>query len=245
MIGFKRVSDLSKANLAKKVAELKSHNWDLYAKTYYGRNMLDQNNMPYPIGRNVSAVFTQNRVTTPSNYVQVCNGATAYAGMVSALPLEQSSTAQPIDITPMFELTHSQLTALTGAGIVSVRSSFTRGYVVTDGITMAPADDLLKRLFNTRVMGYVEDLLRAACEPFIGKANNVANRNSLSTAVDSALSRITQNRGTNDGSALLLDYNFTLADDATAEQYTYIDIYYNIRPVNEIRNIYNHIRVTR
>ena len=245
VIGFKRVSDLSKANLAKKVAELKSHNWDLYAKTYYGRNMLDQNNMPYPIGRNVSAVFTQNRVTTPSNYVQVCNGATAYAGMVSALPLEQSSTAQPIDITPMFELTHSQLTALTGAGIVSVRSSFTRGYVVTDGITMAPADDLLKRLFNTRVMGYVEDLLRAACEPFIGKANNVANRNSLSTAVDSALSRITQNRGTNDGSALLLDYNFTLADDATAEQYTYIDIYYNIRPVNEIRNIYNHIRVTR
>lgn len=245
IIGFKRVSDLSKANLAKKVAELKAHNWDLYAKTYYGRNMLDQNNMPYPIGRNVSAVFAQNRVTTPSNYVQVCNGATAYAGMVSALPLEQSSTAQPIDITPMFELTHSQLTALTGAGIVSVRSSFTRGYVVTDGITMAPSDDLLKRLFNTRVMGYVEDLLRAACEPFIGKANNVANRNSLSTAVDSALSRITQNRGTSDGTALLLDYSFNLADDATAEQYTYIDIYYNIRPVNEIRNIYNHIRVTR
>ena len=245
IIGFKRVSDLSKANLAKKVAELKAHNWDLYAKTYYGRNMLDQNNMPYPIGRNVSAVFSQNRVTTPSNYVQVCNGATAYAGMVSALPLEQSSTAQPIDITPMFELTHSQLTALTGAGIVSIRNSFTRGYVVTDGITMAPVDDVLKRLFNTRVMGYVEDLLRAACEPFIGKANNVANRNSLSTAVDSALSRITENRGTNDGTALLLSYEFNLADDATAEQYTYIDIYYNIRPVNEIRNIYNHIRVTR
>lgn len=245
VIGFKRVSDLSKMNLAKKVAELKAKNWDLYAKTYYGRNMLDSNNLPYPIGRNVSAVFTQNRVTTPSNYVQVCNGATAYAGMVSNLPLEQSSTAQPIDITPMFELTHSQLTALTGAGIVSIRSSFTRGFVVTDGITMAPTDDVLKRLFNTRVMGYVEDLLRAACEPFIGKANNVTNRNSLATAIDSALSRITENRNTSDGTALLLSYEFNLADDATAEQYTYIDIYYTIRPVNEIRNIYNHIRVTR
>lgn len=245
VIGFKRVTDLSKTNLAKKVAELKAKNWDLYAKTYYGRNMLDSNNLPYPIGRNVSAVFTQNRVTTPSNYIQVCNGATAYAGMVSNLPLEQSSTAQPIDITPMFELTHSQLTALTGAGIVSIRSSFTRGFIVTDGITMAPADDVLKRLFNTRVMGYVEDLLRAACEPFIGKANNVTNRNSLSTAIDSALSRITENRNTSDGTALLLSYEFSLADDATAEQYTYIDIYYTIRPVNEIRNIYNHIRVTR
>ena len=96
VIGFKRITDLSKKNLAKKVAELKSKNWDLYAKTYYGRNMLDNNNMPYPIGRNVSAVFAQNRVTTPSSYVQVCNGATAYAGMVSALPLEQSSTAQAL-----------------------------------------------------------------------------------------------------------------------------------------------------
>ena len=245
VIGFKRVTDLSKSNLAKKVAELKARDWNLYAKTYYGRNMLDNNNMPYPIGRNVSAVFTQNRVTTPSDYVQVCNGASAYAGMVSALPLEQSSTAQPINITPMFELTHSQLTTLTGAGIVSVRSSFTRGFVITDGITMAPSDDLLKRLFNTRVMGYVEDLLRAACEPFIGKANSSANRNSLNTAVDSALSRITENRNANDGSALLLSYDFNLVDDGTAEQYTYIDIYYNIRPMNEIRNIYNHIRVTR
>lgn len=245
IIGFKRVTDLSKTNLAKKVAELKAKSWSLYAKTYYGRNMLDNNNLPYPIGRNVSAIFTQNRVTTPSNYTQVCNGATAYAGMVSNLPLEQSSTAQTIDMTPMFELTHSQLTALSGAGIVSVRSSFTRGYVITDGITMAPTDDVLRRLFNTRVMGYVEDLLRAACEPFIGKANNVTNRNSLATAIDSALSRITENRGINEGTALLLSYDFTLADDGTAEQYTYIDINYTIRPVNEIRNIYNHIRVTR
>ena len=245
MIGFKRVTDLSKTNMAKKVAELKSRNWDLYAKTYYGRNMLDNNNMPYPIGRNVSAIFAQNRVTTPSSYVQVCNGASAYAGMVSALPLEQSSTAQTISFTPMFELTHSQLTALTGAGIVTIRRSFTKGYIVTDGITMAPEDDVLKRLFNTRVMGYVEDLLRAACEPFIGKANNTANRNSLNTAIDSGLSSITENRNANDGTALLLNYDFNLADDTTAEQYTYIDIYYTIRPVNEIRNIYNHIRVTR
>ena len=245
IIGFKRVTDLSKTNMAKKVAELKSRNWDLYAKTYYGRNMLDNNNMPYPIGRNVSAIFAQNRVTTPSSYVQVCNGASAYAGMVSALPLEQSSTAQTISFVPMFELTHSQLTTLTGAGIVTIRRSFTKGYIVTDGITMAPEDDVLKRLFNTRVMGYVEDLLRAACEPFIGKANNTANRNSLSTAIDSSLSSITENRNANDGTALLLNYEFNLADDTTAEQYTYIDIYYTIRPVNEIRNIYNHIRVTR
>ncbi len=244
IIGCKRVSDLSKTNLAKKVAELKAHNWEMYAKNAYGRNMLNSNNLPYPIGRNISVCFFQNRVTTPSNYVQICNGATAYAGMVSNLPLEQSSTAQTIDLIPMFELTHSQLVVMGQAGYVTVKNTFTKGYVITDGITMAPPEDLLQRLFNMRVMGYVEDILRAACEPFIGKGNTLANRNSLVTAIDSGLSKITEQK--NGGDHLLLrNYEFSIRNDDTVEQYTYIDIDYKIVPVNEIRNIFNHIRVTK
>ena len=244
IIGCKRVSDLSKTNMAKKVAELKAHNWNLYAKNAYGRNMLNSNNLPYPIGRNVSICFFQNRVTTPSDYVQICNGATAYAGMISNLPLEQSSTAQSIDLTPMFELTHSQLVTMSQAGYVTVKNTFTKGYVITDGITMAPSEDLLQRIFNMRIMGYVEDILRAACEPFIGKGNTLANRNSLITAIDSGLSKITEQKNGGDHT-LLRDYDFSVRNDDTVEQYTYIDIDYNIIPVNEIRNIFNHIRVTK
>lgn len=245
IVGCKRVSDLSKTNLAKKVAELKAHNWNLYAKNAYGRNMLNSNNLPYPIGRNVSICFFQNRVTTPSgDYTQICNGATGYAGMLSNLPLEQSSTAQSIDLTPMFELTHSQLVAMSKAGYVTVKNTFTKGYVITDGITMAPAEDLLQRIFNMRIMGYVEDILRAACEPFIGKGNTLANRNSLITAIDSGLSKITEQKNGGDHT-LLRDYDFSIRNDDTVEQYTYIDIDYNIIPVNEIRNIFNHIRVTK
>lgn len=245
IVGCKRVSDLSKTNLAKKVAELKAHNWNLYAKNAYGRNMLNSNNLPYPIGRNVSICFFQNRVTTPSgDYTQICNGSTAYAGMLSNLPLEQSSTSQSIDLTPMFELTHSQLVAMSKAGYVTVKNTFTKGYVITDGITMAPAEDLLQRIFNMRIMGYVEDILRAACEPFIGKGNTLANRNSLITAIDSGLSKITEQKNGGDHT-LLRDYDFSIRNDDTVEQYTYIDIDYNIIPVNEIRNIFNHIRVTK
>ena len=244
IIGCKRVSDLSKTALAKKVAELKARNWNLYAKSAYGRNMLNSNNLPYPIGRNISICFFQNRVTTPSDYAQICNGATAYAGMISNLPLEQSSTAQPIDLTPMFELTHSQLVTMGQAGYVTVKNTFTKGYVITDGITMAPSEDLLQRIFNMRVMGYVEDILRAACEPFIGKGNTLANRNALVTAIDSGLSKITEQKNGNDF-ILLRHYEFNIRNDDTVEQYTYIDIDYNIIPVNEIRNIFNHIRVTK
>lgn len=244
IIGCKRITDLSKTNLAKKVAEMKARNWNLYAKNAYGRNMLNSDNLPYPIGRNVSICFFQNRVTTPSDYVQICNGATAYAGMISNLPLEQSSTSQTIDMTPMFELTHSQLVTMGQAGYVTVKNTFTKGYVITDGITMAPADDLLQRIFNVRIMGYVEDILRAACEPFIGKGNTLANRNSLVTAIDAGLSKITEQKNGGDHT-LLRNYEFKIRNDDTVEQFTYIDIDYSIIPVNEIRNIFNHIRVTK
>ena len=244
IIGCKRVSDLSKTAMAKKVAELKAKNWDLYVKNAYGRNMLNSDNLPYPIGRNVSICFFQNRVTTPSDYVQICNGATAYAGMISNLPLGQSPTAQSIDLVPMFELTHSQLVTMSQAGYVTVKNTFTKGYVITDGITMAPSEDLLQRIFNTRVMGHVEDILRAACEPFIGKGNTIANRNSLVTAIDAGLSKITEKKNGGEN-CLLRDYEFHVRNDDTVEQYTYIDIDYSIIPVNEIRNINNHIRVTK
>ena len=235
VIGFERISDVSKTNLAKKVNEVKEFNWDMYVKNNYGRNMLDKDNLPYGIGRNVSATLFQERITTPSNYTAIVNGATAYAGFISQLDIGQSSTAQAIDLEPMYEFSRSQLQTLTDLGIVTVRNSFTQGYVITDGITMADNTDLLRRLFNTRVMHFVEEYIRAVCEPFIGQANNLSNRNSLQTALKSKLDSLLD--------TLLRAYDFTIVDDGTADQYTYIDINYNITPMNEIREIRNYIRV--
>ena len=84
-------------------------------------------------------------------------------------------------------------------------------------------------------MHYVEDLIRAACEPFIGTANNLANRNSLQTAIKSKLTPLVDQ--------LLRKYDFTINSDDDVDQYTYIDINYTITPMNEIREIRNYIRV--
>ena len=235
IIGFERISDMSKTNLAKKVQEVKDFNWNMYVKNNYGRNMLDKDNLPYSIGRNVSATLFQDRVVSSNNYTTICNGASAYAGMISSLDIGQSSTGQTIDLTPMFEFSRAQLQDLTDLGIVTVKNSFTQGYVITDGVTMADNTDLLRRLFNTRVMHFVEDYIRAVCEPFIGKANSSANRNSLQTALNSRLSELVD--------TLLRSYEFKIVDDGTADQYTYIDINYTIVPMNEIREIRNYIRV--
>lgn len=237
IIGCARLLDTSVSSIAKKAASVLAFNFDMYAKRPNGRNLLDNKNMPYQVGRNVTITLFQHATSIDNGaYTFLSNGAAAYAGMVSALDLAQSTTAQTISIVPGYELSHSQLVALTNKGIVTVRNSYTKGYIVTDGTTMADSSDGLKRLSSTRIVGAVEAAIRAAAEPFIGKPNNTANRNSLQTAIDSNLKQLKEN-------GLLRSYEFALVDDATALQYTYITINYTIVPVNEIREVRNYITV--
>ena len=235
VVGCKAVSDVSKTYLANKVAEIKEFNWNMYAKNQAGRNMLDYNNQPYNIGRSVTVTLFQHQFTTTNNYTSIVNGATAYAGLVSQMDIGQSPTGQAIGITPMYEFSRAQLQTLSDVGVITLRNSFTNGFVVTDGVTMAPNNDLLRRIFNGRIMHFVEEYIRAACEPFIGQANSIANRNSLNTAITAKLNSLLD--------TLIRRFEFSIVDDGTAEQYTYIEINYVIVPMNEIREIRNSIRV--
>ena len=235
VVGCKAVSNVSKTYLANKVAEIKEFNWNMYAKNQAGRNMLDYNNQPYNIGRSVTVTLFQHQFTTTNNYTSIVNGATAYAGLVSQMDIGQSPTGQAIGITPMYEFSRAQLQTLSDVGVITLRNSFTNGFVVTDGVTMAPNNDLLRRIFNGRIMHFVEEYIRAACEPFIGQANSIANRNSLNTAITAKLNSLLD--------TLIRRFEFSIVDDGTAEQYTYIEINYVIVPMNEIREIRNSIRV--
>lgn len=236
-IGCARQTDVSLTAVAKRVASLADVNFDLYAKNNAGRNLLDRNNYPYAIGRNVSVVFGQHFVTMENeNYRYLSTGAASYAGMVSKLPLDQNSTSQSIDINALtFTLTPSQLVRLTKKGIVTFKQSFTKGIVVTDGITMAPVDSAYRRLAAWRVMGAVEELIRQAAEPYIGKQNHPANRNSLNTAIKSKLEKI---KGT-----LIEAYSFDMIVDPKLLKFSYININYTIVPIYEIREIRNQISV--
>ena len=237
VIGCNRQTDTSLSAIAKRVADLRSRNFDLYAKNNYGQNMLDKNSYPYPIGRNLSITFLQHYVNIDDeNYTYLAVGAPAYAGMVSCLPLDQAPTCQHINIgDETFNLTTSQRLALTAAGIVTARESFSKGIVITDGITCAPADSHFRRLSTTRIINSVEDLIRICAEPYIGKQNNYANRNSLQTAINRQLNQLLD--------TLITKFKFSLNTDANAMQLSYIDITYQIVPINEIREIRNTISV--
>ena len=236
-IGCKRVGTVDITGISRSVKEVLNTDFSLYAKNAKGRNMLDRNNLPYPIGRNLSITFIQYPTYIETeDYTFISNGAAGYAGMVSKLPLDQSSTNQPFDVdTISFYLTRTQHANLNAKGIITLKRSYTRGIVVTDGTTMAPSDSVFRRLSASRIVGAVEELIRAVAEPYIGKQNHLANRNSLHTAIKAQLDTLV---GT-----LLEDYQFVLHVDSAAARYNYIDVDYELVPIYEIRQIRNRIQV--
>lgn len=238
IIGTKILLDTSLTSIANRVTELANLALEstLVAKKSNGTDMLDRNNMQYPIGRKVSVTFGQYIVTNDDGYSYVSNMAAGYAGMVSQLPLDQSSTSQAISIpTPMFELTNYQLGVLTQAGYVTTKKSYSKGYVITDGITMASSDSPFKRLSAARIADGIEGVIRSVCEPFIGKTNNLANQNSLTSAIKSELDKLK--------SVLIEDYDFRLITDKASNVLGILNIEYAIIPLYEIKQIRNHITV--
>lgn len=238
IIGAKVLLDTSLTSVANRVTELANLSLasTLVGKKSNGTDMLDRNNMPYPIGRKVSVTCGQYIVTTDDGYSYVSNMAAGYAGMVSQLPLDQSSTNQAISIpTPQYELTNYQLGVLNQAGYVTVKKSYSGDYVIVDGITMASSDSPFKRLSATRIADGIDELIRTVSEPFLGKVNNLTNQNSLRSAIKSELEKI---KGT-----LIEDYEFRLVTDKASNVLGQLNIEYAIIPLYEIRQIRNYITI--
>ena len=242
VIGTKRFVDFSISSLKNRVDDLLGflkNDIDLYAKNNKGRYFLTKENEQFNIGRNLTVTFFENPVVDEvDGYEYIGTGAAAYAGMLSKMPDTQSTTAQTIDVSKVYFVpTLSQLNALNAYGVVTVRNSFTKGLVVTDGTTMAPADSLYRRWFVVRTINIVDEMIRRAAEPFIGLANNDANNNSLKTNIKSSLDKLV--------GSLITEYNFAVVNEDTYTGDAYIDINYDVKPINEIRNVNNYIRVSK
>lgn len=235
IIGCAKLNGVNLSTVADRVNEVLALDLDLYAKRPNGNNMLNNMNMPHPIGRCISIPFVQYTVTTGNGYNYVSNGAAGYAGMISTLDADRSSTNQPISLpTLSFELSNYQLSKLTGKGIVTVKNT-TQGTVVTDGITMAPVDSAYRRLSTTKIINIVDATLREAILPFIGTQDNLANRNSMNTAITSKLNKLKER--------LLSYYRFKIVTDPASSRLGIIKIQYVVLPYNEIKEVRNSLSV--
>ena len=239
IIGYSPLHTFTLKALQQRADDLLAADYSLYAKKQNGRLILNTTKDPVEIGGNVSVTAFQHAITdTVNSVVTTCNGAGYYAGMISTLAVEKSTTMQPTYLDSVdFTFSNSQLRSLCNAGYVCTKESSTKGICIVDGVTRAPSSELRSRLSIVRTLNECGKVIREAAEPFIGLKNSLNNRNALKTAIDSALDNLKD--------TLIWDYTFTIVNLSTYTTDTEIKINYTIFPINEIRNITNNITVTR
>ena len=237
VIGCSKLAGINLSTIAQRIDDICNFEFDLYAKKDNGNYMLDSDNEPYPLGRCISITFMQYTVGTGTSYNYVSNGAAGYAGMVSALPIERSSTNQPINVGDIsFELSNYQLGRLNTKGIVCCKNTTTNGVVVVDGITQAPRTSAYRRLSTSKTINAVDRVLRTAIEPYIGLVDSLSTRNSLNTAIKSALNSLVD--------VIINDFKFKISTDASGGNLGVIRIDYVIVPLNEIRKVRNRVEIS-
>ena len=236
VIGCSKLVGVNLSTIAQRVDEICNFNFDLFAKKENGNYMYDSNNEPYPLGRCLSITSMQYAVNPGSEYNYVSNGAAGYAGMVSCLPVERSSTNQPINIPDLsYELSNYQLGRLNTKGIVCCKNS-NQGVVIVDGITQAPKTSAYRRLATSKTINAVDKVLRTAIDPFIGLVDSLTTRNSLNTAIKSALDTL---KG-----VIINDFKFKIYTDASGGNLGVIRVDYVIVPYNEIREVRNRVEIS-
>ena len=238
IIGCDKVTGITLSTMAERVDHICALNLDMYAKKYNGNNIYTANNRPYSIGRCVSVVFAQYAVTTGNGYGYVSTGASGYAGMLSTLPADISSTNQDIAIDPnalMLNLSNYQLTRLNTKGIVSFRKI---GDVVkvVDGITQDEINSPYRRLSTIKVMNATAKLLRDAIQPFIGKVRTDETLNAMETAIKSVLNKIT--------GVLINNYSYTISTSVDDNYLGIVRIKYLITPAYEIKQVFNELEIS-
>ena len=237
IIGCDKLTGVNLATIAQRVDDICNFDFDLYAKKDNGNYMYDSNNEPYAIGRCVSIVFMQYAVGTGDGYRYTSGGAAGYAGMVSSLPIDRSSTNQPIAINEMsYELSNYQLGRLNSKGIVCAKNSTNNGVVIVDGITQAPITSAYRRLSAAKTINAVDKILRNVLEPYIGLMDSLTVRNSMNTAIKSSLNDLKD--------ILIQDYKFKIYTDSSNGNLGVIKIDYILIPLNEIREIRNQVEIT-
>ena len=232
VIGVKPITDTSIKAVTEKCNQLIEKDYDLYVKNAVGRQVLDINNMPYHIGKAITITTIQHSINTLDGYSFTSSGQGAYVGRASVLDTSVSTTNQVVPVSPHFTYGETQKAALNKKGYVTI--GYKDGvYKITDGVTQAPIYSQFSRFATFRTMKLVDRVIREATEPFIGKKNNLINRNAMYTAIKSGMDGLLD--------IYLERYEFNMNYNKHDARLGEIKIAYDIDIVDEIRNVKNTV----
>ncbi|MFZ6028612.1 MAG: phage tail sheath C-terminal domain-containing protein [Chloroflexota bacterium] len=116
--------------------------------------------------------------------------AAAVAGLLASLPVQSSPTNKTINVTGLAaEYNYAQLEKLVKAHVLAIEKR--EGYRVVKGITTS-TNTAWSQITTRRIVDYAIYGVRAACNPYIGKLNNVRVRGAMKATIDGFLTRMVE-----------------------------------------------------
>jgi hypothetical protein len=168
----------------------------------------------------------------PVNYVAewgFANGATTFAAAISRM----ASFSSPVNkiaynvASIRYNPTRTQQIAMSDKGVNFIALNFNKVPVFIEGSTFAMSTSDYTRISTYRIISEAATLIRQVCQKFIGEASTLQTRNSMETAITSALRGMQQ-------MGALLDSDFSVSY-LPAQNKAFVDLV--LTPAFELKNI--------
>jgi len=187
------------------------------------------------IGRHVMVIAAELQASASLEAWGYSNGASATAAALSRMASYMSTINRNVyNITSLrYNASKTTLGTLSSKGVNAITLNFNRAPVFTDGITFAGSASDYTRLTTLRIINEATLVVRQSCQKFIGQPSTIQVRNSMETAITSAL-RGMQMLGA------ILDSDFNIKYIAS-ESKALVDLV--LTPAFELRNIEVQIAV--
>jgi hypothetical protein len=181
------------------------------------------------VGRHVAVIAVELKPVNYNTAWGYANGATTFAAAISRM----ASFTSPVNKTAYnvaslrYNPTRTQQLNLSDHGINCIALNFNKIPTFIEGLTMAASTSDYTRISTMRIVTEAALLVRQVCQRFVGEASTIQTRNSMETAITSALRGMQQ-------LGALLDSDFTVSY-IPAENKALIDLV--ITPAFELKNI--------
>jgi len=181
------------------------------------------------VGRFVTVIATEVKSAGYPDGFGYANGASAYAAALSRMAAYVSPVNKTVfNLAKMrYNGSRASLNSLSDRSVNSIILNFNRAPIFSDGLTFASSSSDFTRLSTLKIVNEAALLVRQVCQKFVGEASTIQTRNSMETAITSALRGMQQ-------LGALLDSDFTISYIA-AENKAVVDLV--LTPAFELKSI--------
>lgn len=181
------------------------------------------------VARHITVVATELKTSGYPETWGYANGASAMASALSRMASYVSPVNKVVfNVAKLrYNASRSVLNDLSNKSVNSIILNFNRAPIFSDGLTYANQTSDFTRLSTLKIVNEVTLLVRQVCQKFVGEASTIQTRNSMETAITSALRGMMQ-------LGALLDGDFTVTY-VPAENKAIVDLV--VTPAFELKSI--------